>query len=167
MFRIAINKIQAVRMALFKSARLPPWRPGFDSRPGHAVMGPASLEWRWLWSNLFISGDLDVIWNTRTCKTRSDLYIPINETARPRFPFPHSCNCERLYIPTIGQPILLLQDRRNDRKNIYINRSQIHECRNWKRGCAVSFLGIMVSDFRYSVFAACVPLRRIHYFSLV
>jgi hypothetical protein len=33
----------------------------------------------------------------------------------------------------------------------HINRSQIHECRNWERGCSVSFLGIAVSNFRCSV----------------
>ncbi len=31
----------------------------------------------------------------------------------------------------------------------------IHECRNWERGRAVSFLGFFVSNFSYSVFAAC------------
>ncbi len=31
------------------------------------------------------------------------------------------------------------------------NRSQTHECRNWERGRAVSFLGIHIFDFRYSV----------------
>ncbi len=36
---------------------------------------------------------------------------------------------------------------------IYKNRSQTHECRNWERGRTVSFLGIFVSNFRYSVFA--------------
>jgi hypothetical protein len=36
----------------------------------------------------------------------------------------------------------------------YINRFQIHECRNWERGRAVSFPGIHKSDFRYSV--ACI-----------
>ncbi len=35
----------------------------------------------------------------------------------------------------------------------YINRSQKHECRNWERGRTVSFPGIFVSNFRYSVFA--------------
>jgi len=30
-------------------------------------------------------------------------------------------------------------------------RSQTHDCRNWERGRAVSFLGIHKSDFRYSV----------------
>jgi hypothetical protein len=30
---------------------------------------------------------------------------------------------------------------------VYINRSQIHEYRNWERGRAVSFLGIIVSNF--------------------
>jgi hypothetical protein len=34
-----------------------------------------------------------------------------------------------------------------------VNPSQIHECRNWERGSAVSFLGIFVSNFQYSVFA--------------
>jgi hypothetical protein len=29
------NKYRAVGMVLFQSARLPPWRPGFDSRPVH------------------------------------------------------------------------------------------------------------------------------------
>ncbi len=29
--------------------------------------------------------------------------------------------------------------------------AQIHECRNWERGRAVSFLGLLKSDFRYSV----------------
>jgi hypothetical protein len=29
----------------------------------------------------------------------------------------------------------------------------MQECRNWERGRAVSFLGIFVSNFRYSVFA--------------
>jgi hypothetical protein len=51
-----------------------------------------------------------------------------------------------LYIPTIGSLIL-------DQSWEYINRSQIHECRNWERGRVVSFLGIFVSNFRYSVCA--------------
>jgi hypothetical protein len=29
-------------------------------------------------------------------------------------------------------------------------------CRNWKRGCAASFLGIFVSNLRFSVFAVCL-----------
>ncbi len=33
----------------------------------------------------------------------------------------------------------------------YINRSQIHECRNWEQGRAVPFLGIFLSNFRYSI----------------
>ncbi len=38
----------------------------------------------------------------------------------------------------------------------YINRSPKHECRNWDRGRAVSFLGISVSNFRYNDFAMCL-----------
>jgi hypothetical protein len=45
-----------------------------------------------------------------------------------------------LYIPTIGQ-------------NRQTDRSQIHECRNWERDRAVSFLRIFVSIFRCTVFA--------------
>ncbi len=43
----------------------------------------------------------------------------------------------------------------------YINLSQIHEFRNWKRGPAVSFLGIFVSNSRYSVFAMRVS-HKVH-----
>ncbi len=35
----------------------------------------------------------------------------------------------------------------------YINRSQKHDCRNWDWGRAVSFLGIFVLSFRYTLFA--------------
>ncbi len=35
----------------------------------------------------------------------------------------------------------------------YINRTQKHENRNWDYGRAVPFLGIYVSNFRYSIFA--------------
>ncbi len=44
----------------------------------------------------------------------------------------------------IGRPIMGI---------LYINRSQIHKCRNKERGRAVSFLGIFISNFRYSVIA--------------
>ncbi len=36
----------------------------------------------------------------------------------------------------------------------YINRSQVHECRNKERGRAVSVLGIYVSNFRYNAIVA-------------
>ncbi len=38
-----------------------------------------------------------------------------------------------------------------DRSWEYINCSQIHECRNWEWGRAVSFLAVHKSDFLYSV----------------
>ncbi len=37
-----------------------------------------------------------------------------------------------------------------DRSWEYKNRSQIHECRNWEWGRAISYLGIHKLDFRYS-----------------
>ncbi len=43
------------------------------------------------------------------------------------------------------------RDSKWDQSREYLNRSQIHECRNWWRGRAVSFLGVYVSNFRYSV----------------
>ncbi len=54
-----------------------------------------------------------------------------------------------LYFTTIG---LQTQDRKiGGPMWEYINCSQIHECRNWERDCAVSFQGIVVSNFRCSV----------------
>ncbi len=51
---------------------------------------------------------------------KSDLCIPRNETARPCSGFLHSCICERfiLYIPRIGLPIWLQQNRQTDPGNI-------------------------------------------------
>jgi hypothetical protein len=44
-------------------------------------------------------------------------------------------------IYTIGRSTQLEYDvNQADRSGEYINRSQIHECRNWERGRAVSFL---------------------------
>jgi hypothetical protein len=54
-----------------------------------------------------------------------------------------------LYTPTIGPPFFTEADRSWE----YINRSPKHECRNWERGRAVSFLEIFVSNVRYSIFA--------------
>jgi hypothetical protein len=53
--------------------------------------------------------------------------------------FTHSCICEWF---------IYSQDRSaEDRSWEYKNGSQIHECRNWERDSAVSFLGIYVSQF--------------------
>jgi hypothetical protein len=50
-----------------------------------------------------------------------------------------------LYFLTIRTPILLYCGA--DRSWEYINRSQIHECRTWEQGRAVSFLGIFGFEF--------------------
>jgi hypothetical protein len=52
-----------------------------------------------------------------------------------------------LHIPMIGSPIFLQQNRQIDHGNIYIAP------RIMNVGIAVSFPGIFVSNFRYSVFA--------------
>jgi hypothetical protein len=56
-----------------------------------------------------------------------------------------------LYIPRTGLPILCSQIG-SPRSWEYIDRSQEHECRNWQRGCAVSFLRTHKSDFWYSAY---------------
>ncbi len=60
-------------------------------------------------------------------------------------------SASRLYVPTIGPPILLQQSRRTDCGREYINCLQIHECGNLERGRAVSFLEINKSDLLCSV----------------
>jgi hypothetical protein len=40
------NHLQIVQMTLFQSARLPPRKSGFDSRPGHVSLVTSSLGWR-------------------------------------------------------------------------------------------------------------------------
>jgi hypothetical protein len=68
---------------------------------------------------------------------------------------PNFCNhvyVSDLYIPTIEPPILLYCVC-GPIVETYKSLSQIHECINWERGRAVSFLGIFVSNFRYSAFA--------------
>jgi hypothetical protein len=78
-------------------------------------------------NNLFRNGTNNV--HCTTLKTGSDLCIPRYETARPRSQFIHSC----------------------------IYRSHIHECSNWERARADSFLGIFVSNFRYSAGCGLPP----------
>ncbi len=56
-----------------------------------------------------------------------------------------------LYIPGTGLPYWHQKNRQTYHGREYINRSKIHECRNWKGGRTVSFLGIHKSDFRCSV----------------
>jgi hypothetical protein len=57
------------------------------------------------------------------------------------------------YIPRISPHISCSRIGRLDRGNIYINRSQTQECGNWNCGCAIPFLGIFSSNFRYWFFA--------------
>jgi hypothetical protein len=76
-----------------------------------------------------------------TLNQKIETNIPRNETARPRSQFLHSC---------IGERFIYSHDRS---AYFAIKRSQIHECRNWERGRTVSFLGVIVSTFRYNAFA--------------
>ncbi len=78
--------------------------------------------------------------------------IPWKETARTQSQFPHSCFCER-FIYFHDRSTCFPAAEQTDRSQEYINRSKKHECRNWDCGRPVSFLGIFVSNFRYTVFA--------------
>ncbi len=63
-----------------------------------------------------------------------------------------TCVCERfIYIPMIGLPILLQENKWTDPRNLHINRSQTHECRNGNWGRAVLRKGTYKWDFRCSV----------------
>jgi hypothetical protein len=106
------------------------------------------------------NGDGIASMNIKEYHTSNALYrkfetnIPRNETAQPCSQFLHSCICERFIYSLDQSANPIQQNRQTYRLWEYINRSQIHECRNWKRGCAlrraVSFLGIFVLNFRYS-----------------
>jgi hypothetical protein len=99
-----------------------------------------------------------------TCCPSHSLFAHCTENWKQIFPKMKLCglvptfcihiSVSDLYIPKISPPTLLFAFV--DRSWDYIHRSQIHECRNWERGRAVSFLGIFVSNFQYSVFAVHV-----------
>ncbi len=56
-----------------------------------------------------------------TASRRSDLYIPRNETARPRSQFPHSCLCEQfIYSHDRSTYFAAAKYRQNDPGNIEI-----------------------------------------------
>ncbi len=61
-----------------------------------------------------------------TLYRKSDLCIPRNETARPRFQFLHSCVCEQ-FIYSQVQSAYLAAAKQADRSWEYI-----HECGNWE-----------------------------------
>jgi hypothetical protein len=95
------------------------------------------------------------------CKAIFYLCIPRKRTARPQSHIPHfhiHASVSDLYIPMIGPPIFLNQNMQADLGDIHtvhINHTQKHECWNCDCGRAVPFLGIFVSNFRYSIFAVC------------
>jgi hypothetical protein len=83
------------------------------------------------------------------CK-EDPIYVFPEMKLRGLFPTSHiHVSVSDKYIPRIGLPILLL----------------VHECRNWERGRAVSFLGIFVSLVRKCSFFA-VLLNRMGHFQI-
>jgi hypothetical protein len=82
------------------------------------------------------------IFSTPTLHRKFDTNIPRNEAAWPRFKLPHSWICERFIYSHDRSAYFVLLRLRTHRG-----------CRNWERGCSVSYLGIFVSNFWYSAFA--------------
>ncbi len=82
-------------------------------------------------------------YSAKTLYLKSDLCIPRNMKLSGLVPqFLHSCICERFLYSQ--------QNRQIDPGGIYKSLRE-HECRNWERGHAVSFLGIHKSDYHCSV----------------
>jgi hypothetical protein len=93
-----------------------------------------------------------VTYAVRTHSKQDPIYVFPEIKLRGLVPNFHiHVSVSNLNIPMIGPHILM---------------QQIHECRYWERGRAVSFLGIFVSIFRYSVYAVypqIVQVQIIHY----
>jgi hypothetical protein len=86
-----------------------------------------------------------------TLQRRSELFIPSQ--------FLHLCICEQ-FIYSLHRSTCFAA-KEVDPLWEYINRSQMHECRNWERGLVVSYVGIYVSIF--GVFSVYPYERRFPY----
>jgi hypothetical protein len=80
------------------------------------------------------------------------IYVFPEMNCATSFPIPNSCICER-FIYSQDRSTYFAAANKGGQIGGIKNRSQIHKCNNWERDRAVSFLGICVSNFRYSVFA--------------
>ncbi len=87
----------------------------------------------------------------RTLHCKLDPIYLFPEMSLPRLvhDFHIHVSVSNFYIPRIGLPLLLQQNWWTDPGKMWI--TQIFECRNWEWGCTVSFLGIIVSNFRGAV----------------
>ncbi len=75
--------------------------------------------------------------------------------ARPQSKFLHSCVCQRSIYSHFCPPVFLQQNRQTDCENIEVaHRSMNVGIGTVAAQCAVPFLGIFGSSFRYCVFAA-------------
>jgi hypothetical protein len=68
-------------------------------------------------------------------------------------------------LPTTDRSTYFFQqNRQTDCGNKHMNRSETHECRNWDcGGCAIPFLGLRVSNFRYWFFVVCILKENTQY----
>ncbi len=88
------------------------------------------------------------------CTENSKQIFPESKLRSALSQFLHSCICKR-FIYSHDRFRKRNTAKNADRSCEYINRFQIHECRNWERGRAVSFLGIFVTHFRCSACCLC------------
>ncbi len=83
-------------------------------------------------------------------KLETNTVFPEMKLLRPRSQFLHPCICE-WFIYTHDRSAYMPAAKFEDQSWEYINRSQKHECGNWKRGRADSYLRFHKSDLVSSV----------------
>ncbi len=76
--------------------------------------------------------------------------IPRKGIAKPQSQFSHSCVCERFMYSHHRSAYSSAENMWTDPGNIYVNRSQTHECGNWDWGRAIPRKGIHKWHFRFS-----------------
>ncbi len=77
---------------------------------------------------------------TITQQRKSHLCIPRKWVAQPQSQFPHSCVWERFIYSQDQSTYFPAAEYKADRSWEYANRSQTHECGNWKLTEAAQFL---------------------------
>ncbi len=100
--------------------------------------------------------------NVQTAKNqyqKLETNIPRKGIAQPKSQFPHSCVCERFIYSHIRSAYFAAGNMWTDPYNIYVNRSQTHECRNWDWGRTIPR-----KEYINGIFVQCTSLKKGTYF---